>query len=447
MLINTSSYNESDTISAEITPPGQGGVSVVRISGKHAFRIVKLLIDKKLPDHGTARLCRIRGTSEGFIDEAIVTAFKAPHSYTGEDVIEVALHGNMLIVSEVLKLIYKAGARPASAGEFTFRAFLNGRIDLTQAEAVEDIISANSQQAIESAFSGLAGGIRENATKLTKTLSGLLIGFELELDFVEESVEILDAESRIKIINELLSDTEDMIEGYDQARKVKSGVKVAIIGAPNVGKSSLFNMLTNSDKAITNIEAGTTRDVLEASTIINGVRFVFSDTAGMRQTLNEVEAEGVKRAIDAGESADIILNLEAVGIDTCREFEVNDQNRVINVLNKIDLGIVKEDNSKQNISVKENIGIDRLKKMLYNVCMGKENLVGKSTITRERHYRCLLGLIDNLKEAKKLISEEYPQEIVAEELREGLHYLDELTGKSWTKDILETIFSKFCIGK
>jgi len=443
------SYNESDTIAAEATPPGRGGISVIRISGKNAWKVTRKLFDRKLPEAGSIKFGKILKYPklEYIIDEAVVTVYQTPHSYTGEDVIEISTHGSPVVVAETLESLYNAGARPAQPGEFTLRAFLNGRIDLTQAEAVADLIAAHSRKAAKNAVRQLRGGVGIVANLVSDKIAKLLINYEMELDFVEDDVELIPFEEKNNILNEIIIDLNKMLAGYRLSRCLREGIRVAIIGAPNVGKSSLFNVLAGEQKAIIHKNPGTTRDVLEASCTINSVEFKLFDTAGMREACEEIENEGIRRAKETAQNANITIVVSAVDIPEEKEKQYHDENgNWIHVLNKVDLLEKAQYSHILPISALKGDGIDVLKERLYQIGVGEETSTS-SSISRERHYKAVKRTIDAISNARIAIKDGYPVEIITEELREGLASMDELTGKRRLDDILSEIFSQFCIGK
>ncbi len=440
-----SSYREGDTICAESTPRGRGGISVVRLSGADSARIVALLFDKPLPDHGRFRAGRIviPGPEPVPLDDAVVSVYSKPHSYTGEDVVEISTHGNPVIVSELLEALYARGARPSESGEFTLRAYLNGRIDLTQAEAVSDLINAVSKEAAQAALKQLDGNIGKACEEIAALVERLLIYTELELDFSEEDVELVSQEEKLVLVRKAIKAAEGMLAGYQSSRRLREGVKVVLTGAPNVGKSSIYNVLIDEEKAIVHKSPGTTRDVLSSKTIIGGIEFEFFDTAGLRDAPDEIEDEGISRAMRALKQADIVLEIDS--IDLAGFSESTYDVPTIKVTNKCDNGM-PEHVEGVSVSARTRYGIEELRYMLLDL-VTDDKKTGDGTINRERHYTLLTSGLASLQRGLEGLMDRIPAEMIAEEWRSALAALDELSGKKKLDDILNTIFGKFCIGK
>ncbi|MFH0766146.1 MAG: tRNA uridine-5-carboxymethylaminomethyl(34) synthesis GTPase MnmE [Calditrichota bacterium] len=441
------SYCEGDTIATESTPPGRAGISVIRISGAQAAGIVQLIFDRELPGESSLKFGRLHldGQPEVILDEAVAAYFKAPHSYTGEDVIELSVHGNPVVVASVLSELYKVGARPAERGEFTLRAFLNGRIDLTQAEAVADLVGAVSPEAANRALGQLQGNLRKAAEHIGELINQVLVWCEVELDFVEDDVELASSDDKVKQIDAALQACRRLTEGYNAARIYREGVTVAIIGAPNVGKSSLFNALLGRDRAIVHAQPGTTRDVISGETIIKGVRFELFDTAGIRISRNEVEDEGIRRALETSSHAHIRIHVTSLDDDELVEIKC-DPKCEIWVLNKCDLGELPPCINALPVSAKTGKNLDLLKNKLLELSLGDET-PKDAVINRERHYRALEIAQEALIHAQTAVRESHPVETTAEELREALASIDSITGKRHLDDLLDSVFSQFCIGK
>ncbi len=444
---NSAKYDLSHTIAAEATPPGRGGVSVIRVSGSRARSAVGGLFDRPLPEAGRFRFGNIVAPEGGgrVMDQAVVSYFRAPHSYTGEDVVEITLHGSPVVTAEVLELLFEAGVRPASPGEFTYRAFINDRIDLVQAEAVADLVASKSLRAAEQAVRQLEGGLGRQVDEIGLAIRRALTSCELELDFVEEDLEPADGQRKLDLIERALDGTARMLDGYRAARHIREGVKVAVVGPVNVGKSSLFNRLTGEEHAIVHPKPGTTRDVLHESTVIRGVAFEFFDTAGMRRAADEVEDEGVRRAMRAAEEADILLDVRAVDEGPVAAVECGANGNRVCVLNKMDLAPEIDPGGRIPVSAKTGLNLDALKSVLFDRAVGDECPEG--SINRERHFRCMKRVQRSLELAKEAAESGHPAEIVAEELHHALDALDELTGRRHRSDLLSDIFRDFCIGK
>ena len=402
-----------------------------------------------MPAPGAVKFGRLHypGKLSEWIDQAVITYFKSPKSYTGEDVVEISLHGSPVAVSETLIALYETGARAALPGEFTYRAFLNGRIELTQAEAVADLIAARSKEAAHRALLQLDGSLGDSAKSISDGLASLLAYIELELDFVEEDSPFLDRLEKLNIIEDIGRNIEIISSGYRQARKLREGVSVVIVGPPNVGKSSIYNALIGENKAIVHQDPGTTRDVLTESCLIKGIEFRLFDTAGIRETTSEIEEEAVARATAAASTAEIILSVASTDVNQLGEdWEVSGDGRILRVMNKSDLGHRAVDVDYLPVSAKYGTAIDVLKQLLYNRVTGGESM-SDASINRERHYQAISETRHALESARKSVESEMPAEIVAEELREALRSMDELTGRGALESVLENVFSSFCIGK
>ena len=441
-------YSESATIVAEASPPGRGGISLLRISGKEAFSIVSKLLDRELPEPNHTRFAILYNNNaiRSSIDDVMVSVFRAPRSYTGEDVIEISTHGSPIVINEALEAIYREGARPAKPGEFTLRAFLNDKIDLTQAEAIGDLIGAKSKEAANQALRQLEGGIGKTANAVSDKIMHVLTYCELELDFLDEDIILLDKEEKLSQVEQIISDLSRMLVGYSKTRNLRKGVIVAIIGAPNVGKSSIFNVLANEDKAIVHNTPGTTRDVLEAKCLINGVEFSLFDTAGLRTTPDEIEDEGVNRAINAAKKADIVIYVTAPDVKQHDYNQLSDTIQTIHVANKADIEHTAPESGEIAVSALKGIGIEELKRVLYERTISDDGIT-EGTISRERHFTAVNKAITAMNACKEDIADGRSGEFLAESLREAVSAMEELTGKIRLDNLLDEIFSEFCIGK
>ena len=446
--MNIEGYREGDTIAGEATPPGRGGISVIRLSGEKTHDIVSRLIEQDIPKAGEFKVGYFHhhGRPTEIIDQVIISCYKAPYSYTGEDVIELSLHGNPVLVSAMLAELYSAGARASQPGEFTFRAFINGRIDLTQAEAGSELITSTSIESADFAFQRLIGSIKDNADIISNQILKLLSVYEIELDFVEEDVSVASKEENKFAIEDILIGFNGLLTGYKQSHSMQSGVQVALVGHPNVGKSSLFNRLINQQKAITHHQPGTTRDALDSAFMINGIEFTLYDTAGIRESGEEVENVGVERALKISARCELIIEVSSVDIGSEYRYIGKSEQKVIKVINKIDFANDYNLGGKLGVSAQDGTGMGALCDAMYKFAIGSE-AVSRKTVSNERQYHLMKKAQQFATNAKECIDNDSPQEIVAEELRATLSCVDEMTGKGRLDTILENIFSKFCIGK
>ncbi|MDI6767453.1 MAG: tRNA uridine-5-carboxymethylaminomethyl(34) synthesis GTPase MnmE [Bacteroidota bacterium] len=463
-------YIQDDTIAAIATPIGIGGLSVIRISGKEAIDLAsKIFKGKKSLSEAKTSTAHfgIIINKEGYhVDEVIATVFRAPHSYTTEDMVEISCHGGMYVTKEVLNTILEAGSRLAQPGEFTKRAFLNGRIDLAQAEAVADVIQSSSTLSHKASMTQLEGFLSDEIKKCRQTLLDLCSLLELELDFVDEGIEIQSLGELNKKIKSVLLSIDNLIDSYSVGKVYREGVRVVIVGKPNVGKSSILNILLNENRAIVTDVPGTTRDIIEENLIIEGILFKVIDTAGVRKTLDPVEVEGVLRTQKQIEIADVII----IVLDHTQRFTSEDKeilNHIENcgnihknllVINKMDIDItdcrfeetVKTlNNLRIYISAKTGMGLPELKISLVDIATQGRVTTGEIgvIITNARHNESLLKARNSLQTAIISIEENMSNEFIALDLRAALYFLGEIIGEITTDDILNNIFSKFCIGK
>ncbi|OSZ76818.1 tRNA uridine-5-carboxymethylaminomethyl(34) synthesis GTPase MnmE [Chitinophagaceae bacterium IBVUCB2] len=451
-----------DTIVALATPPGVGAIGVIRLSGNKALSIANALFSAKdllkQPSH-TIHVGYLK-ENDKVLDEAVISIFKNPTSYTGEDVIEIGCHGSPYIQQQILDACIRQGARLAKPGEFTQRAFLNGKLDLTQAEAVADLIASNTAASQKAALHTMRGGFSDNLKVLRDRLITFSALIELELDFSQEDVEFADRKKFYELIEELNLSTKQLTDSFQLGNVIKNGVSVAIIGKPNAGKSTLLNSLLNENRAIVSDIAGTTRDTIEEVINIDGILFRLIDTAGIRQHSTDViENAGMERSIEKMKQADLVLYLfdaaESRSEITARklDFETQQLNYLL-VANKIDA--LEEDKAKEKlgdldkmvfISAKQRLHTDVLKeKMVDTVLQGKvqnENTI----ITNARHYHALKEVQQSLIDIKNGLDNNLSGDLLALDIRRCLHYLGEITGEITNDDQLDYIFSKFCIGK
>lgn len=457
-----------DTIAAVSTPPGEGGIGIVRLSGDRAVEIVRSLFSplrKRKEDEWsrsfTMRVGLIRD-GKRTIDEVLVSVMKAPHTYTREDVVEINCHGGAVAVNEVLRLVLYRGARAAEPGEFTKRAFINGRIDLAQAEAVLDIVQAKTPRALESGVKQLRGGLSGEIVRIAEELRGLLVRLEAEIDFPEEddvsSLSSAEIERTLRTLREELS---GLIKSYDTGKILKNGVLTVIAGKPNVGKSSILNAFLKFDRAIVTPIPGTTRDIIEEQLNIGGIPFILADTAGITETNDVIEREGVRRTNSYLEKARLAL----IVLDSSRPLDRRDRDiaertsslQSITILNKSDLprGMdaktlveIGLDDDYISMSALTGEGLKELEERM------REKIVGGTVeadhgvlVTDARHFAVLRKAARELDHALKTIREDGGPELIAFDVRSSLDILGNITGEVTSADILNDIFGRFCIGK
>lgn len=419
---------------------GQGGaISIIRVSGPDAFSISgKSLACKSsnIFEKSTFHYAHFIDRQGNIIDDVIVSSYKNPHSYTGEDCVEISCHASTYIVTKILETLISNGCKPAEPGEFTKRAFMNGKLDLSQAEAVADLIASKNKASHDIAMNQLKGKISDELFRLVNKLLDMTTLIELELDFSEEDVEFADRSKLKNLGMEIKNKLMTLISSFEQGNAIKEGIPVAIIGAPNVGKSSLLNELLNEDKAIVTDIAGTTRDIIEDTMSINGILFRFIDTAGIRHTTDKVESIGIERSYNAASKAKIIIMMSDPD---------NDYPTINNYEGKY---IIKVKNKTDEFSVLNNIGISELKDNLVeyaNSFIGNnEDLI----ITNVRHVEAFKSAVSFIDSAIKKIDDNTSGEFLAEDLRMCIEHLEEVIGKTFTsQDVLANIFKNFCIGK
>ncbi len=458
-----------DTICALATPNGVGALGIIRVSGNEALGIVNRCFEGKNITEVASHTVHYGFIKDGDeqIDEVMVSVFRAPKTFTTENSVEISFHGSPHIARKILEVLMKNGARMAKAGEFTMRAFMNGRIDLSQAEAIADVIASENEASRKVALNQLKGGISNEISVLRGDLLNFTSLIELELDFAEEDVEFADRTAMNMLLNRLEEKLNALMESFQYGNAIKNGVEVAIIGKPNAGKSTLLNALLMEERAIVSDIAGTTRDTIEEVLHINGTAFRFIDTAGIRETTDAIEAIGVQRAKEKIATAKILLYLydewdatpeEVIGF--VKEFWREDL-KVILLHNKIDLSKSNENEFDQilsnalipeftttiiPISAKVQTGIETLKKELSSYV---ENLkTDESTvITNQRHFEALQKSLQSVRNVKTALTQSFHTELLAYELRYALEHLGEISGEFTNDEVLGNIFSKFCIGK
>ena len=465
---------ETDTITAVATPIGEGGISVIRISGDNAFHVADLCFRgagalAEATSH-TAHYGRLVDDNGAPIDNVIAVVFRSPHSYTGENTVELSCHGGQFLVRRILETVLHYGARAAEAGEFTKRAFLNGRIDLTQAEAVADLIHSRSDRAHRSSLSQLNGALSGKMSALRDQLMESVGLLELELDFAEDGYEFTEKKRVADQLRLAISQTGELIASYKVGKIYRDGVKVALAGAPNVGKSSLLNAFLREERAIVTSIPGTTRDIIEESLTVEGLLFTITDTAGLRETIDPIEREGVRRAEERQMSCDILLlmldctrPLQAGEVSSAQKLVSDIEARGASCLiaiNKIDLAENKRETFEDlseillkhpafEISAKTLQGFKQLEAELVRLATGGGVATGETgvTITNARHFSVLQRAKQSLELALDSTVSGKSGEFIAVDLRAALNAIGEVVGAITTEDILNSIFSKFCIGK
>ncbi len=443
----------TNTIIAPATAAG-GAIMVTRLSGCQAIEIADKMFRgrKKLVEAEgyTLHYGTIRNEQGNVVDDVVVALFRAPNSYTGDDIVEITTHGSEQICTELLRLAISYGATMATPGEFTRRAFLAGKMDLSRAEAVADVIASDSEWSHNIASTQMRGGYSLKLAELRGELMRLCSLLELELDFSEEDVEFAERSTLRTMLCQVEQQVSMLISSFSVGNAIKNGVNVAIVGEPNVGKSTLLNALVEDDRAMVSDVAGTTRDTIEATTTIDGIRFRFVDTAGLRETDNQLEQMGITRTYRAIENAHVILHLTSAENPEFQNIELNEKQAYIKVINKIDKITSTINLSIHNtltISAKEAQGIDKLRKKLRSTIDTSALNRNSVVVSNMRHYAALQSAHQALELALTALDNALPSDLISEDIRQVLHHLGEITGEVTSDDILQTIFSKFCIGK
>ena len=450
-----------DTIIALATPPGVGAISVVRLSGKYSISVVNKVFQGKnleAEKSHTIHLGQIKDEDK-IIDEVLVSIFREPNSYTKENVVEISCHGSNYIIKEIISLFIRLGIRFARPGEFTQRAFINGRFDLVQAEAVADLIASDSDTSHEMAMKQMRGGFSKEINTLRESLIHFASLIELELDFGEEDVQFASRKELKETVLTLKSEIEKLISSFRLGNAIKNGVPTVIVGKPNVGKSTLLNALLKEDRAIVSEIPGTTRDFIEDEIFIEGIRFRFIDTAGLRDTEDAVEAMGVARTREKMQKASLILYLFDLSKEKLVEIEKvvaeleSQKIPFLKIGNKKDIAapaLLKEFGNDEEmilISAATEENLEELKtKILHKVHLDNIN-TGESIVTNVRHLEALRKTSSDLDEVLTGLEKNITHELLAQDIRHALFHLGEITGEITTEDLLGNIFSKFCIGK
>lgn len=459
---------KTDTICAISTPMGVGGIAVIRISGSETKTVCNKvlcsprgsrIVESFSPN--TAHFCCFYDGNK-LIDEVVATYFANPKSYTGEDCIEISCHGSLYVQQKIMETLMNNGCRLAEAGEFTLRAFLNGKLDLSQAEAVADLIDSTSEASHGLAIHQLRGGYSENIAVLREKFVNLASLMELELDFSDEDVEFADRNDFMLLLNEIENQVSELTNSFSLGNAIKNGVPVAIVGQPNVGKSTLLNALLNEDRAIVSDIAGTTRDTIEDAINIDGILFRFIDTAGIRSSADEIENYGIERTYKAVERAKVVLYMVDItttilaDVETeieklCGQVDVSDKHFII-VANKTDLlnnDLNAEKVGKHNVvyvSAKEKENIQTLTKQLVDsVKNGRQ--IDNTLLSNARHYEAFTNILVSVAAIKNGINSALPGDLIMVDIRQALYYLGQITGQVSSNEILGNIFGRFCIGK
>ena len=460
--MNPNSYQPNDTICALATPAGLGAIGVIRLSGTHAIAIANQCFAGKnlttVASH-TAHFGRLVQAEE-IIDEVLATVFVEPKSYTGENTVEISCHGSTYIQQRILEVLINAGARLAQPGEFTLRAFLNGKLDLTQAEAVADLIASNSEMSHKTAMNQMRGGFSKEIAMLREKLINFASLIELELDFSEEDVEFASRPELQTLVSNLHKMLLQLVETFKMGNAIKNGVPTVIVGKPNAGKSTLLNALIKEDRAIVSAIAGTTRDTIEESFTLGGIVYRLIDTAGIREhTADLIESIGIEKTYEKIKQASIIIYLfDALETDldslskALAEFD-NLEATVIPVANKIDLGNEQDFKAKFSslpeliyLSSKAQSGLNQLYARLQEV-VSKDKVSNDVIITNLRHYQALSEAAQALEQVLQSMQQNRKTELLAFDIRKAIFHLGEITGEITNDDLLANIFSKFCIGK
>lgn len=464
-----------DTIVAPATMPGTGAITVIRVSGRNALEIVGKVVKCKSrsiesSDASSVRYGFVHNDDGSLVDEVLVSVFRSPHSYTGEDAAEISCHASSFVASEILRLLCEAGARMAEPGEFTRRAFVNGKMDLAQAEAVADVISSSNSASLRVAMNQLRGGYSSKLQDIRSQLVEITSLLELELDFSEEDVEFADRSRLSSLLDEVSGHLGTLVSSFRYGNAIKNGVPVAIVGSVNVGKSTLLNALLGEDRAIVSDTPGTTRDTVEETLTLDGILFRFIDTAGLRNASETVEKIGISRSYKKLSEASIVIAVldvtaseeenESSISDIVSKIDCSDQKLIV-LLNKADkLGgninvslinksvLSTEDKVvKLYISAKDGFGLDELKKWLVssqkNISLDSDQTI----VTNFRHYQALREAASAIDKVRSSLAADRSSDLLAEDLRLALHHLGTITGEVTSDEVLGQIFERFCIGK
>lgn len=460
-----------DTIVALASPSGAGAIAIIRLSGKDSLTIAEQLFQsvsgKSISKQKTHTIHLGHIVEDGKVfDQVLLSIFKNPHSYTGEDVVEISCHGSTYIQQQIIQLLLRKGCRMAQAGEFTLRAFLNGKLDLSQAEAVADLISSDNEASHQIAMQQMRGGFSNEIAKLREELLNFASLIELELDFAEEDVEFADRTQFQELLTRIEFVLKRLIDSFAVGNVIKNGIPVAIVGEPNVGKSTLLNALLNDERAIVSEIAGTTRDTIEDELTIGGIGFRFIDTAGIRETKDVVESIGIKKTFQKIEQAQVVLYildgrwmLEAGSLQSVKNEIEKIKNKfplkpIVVIANKADLLISEQKDSIQStidtiqfLSAKEKTGIEDLKNQLLSFVNSGALRNNETIVTNTRHYDSLLKALEEIQKVKFGLNSGLPSDLMAIDIKQALYYFGEITGEVTNDELLGNIFANFCIGK
>ncbi len=458
-----------DTIVALATPSGAGAIAIIRLSGKDAISIAeqqfKSVSGKHLSKQKTHTILLGHIVDDTItLDEVLVSVFKNPNSYTGEDVVEISCHGSNYIQQEIIQLFLRKGCRMANAGEFTLRAFLNGKLDLSQAEAVADLIASDNAASHQIAMQQMRGGFSSEIAKLREELLNFASLIELELDFAEEDVEFADRTQFKELIERITFVLKRLIDSFAVGNVIKNGIPVAIVGEPNVGKSTLLNALLNEERAIVSDIAGTTRDTIEDEITIGGIGFRFIDTAGIRETEDVVESIGIRKTFEKIDQAQVVIYLfDATDFETeSSRFKVEiekiknkyPQKPLLIIANKVDkldnsftVNIREEFEGIKLLSAKKGVGVDELKDSLLSFVNTGSLRNNDTIVTNSRHYDALLKAFEEVQKVKEGLETNLSGDLLAIDIRQALYHFGEITGEITNDDLLGNIFANFCIGK
>ncbi len=459
-----------DTIVALATPSGSGAIAIIRLSGKDAIAIADSCFqsvknNKSLKDQATHTIHLGHIVEDKRVyDEVLVSVFKNPNSYTGEDVVEVSCHGSAYIQQEIIQLFLRKGCRMANAGEFTLRAFLNGKLDLSQAEAVADLIASDNEASHQIAMQQMRGGFSSEIAKLREELLNFASLIELELDFAEEDVEFADRTQFKSLVDRIVFVLKRLIDSFAVGNVIKNGIPVAIVGEPNVGKSTLLNALLNEERAIVSDIAGTTRDTIEDELSIGGIGFRFIDTAGIRETEDVVESIGIKKTFEKIEQSQVtiylfdstkgIADLKSIQIELEKIKNKYPQKPLLIIANKIDLlddsqlaTLQQQIEGVQLLSAKTGFGVEQLTDSLLNLINTGALRNNETIVTNTRHYDALLKAFEEVQKVKYGLDSGLSGDLLAIDIRQTLYHFGEITGEITNDDLLGNIFANFCIGK